>query len=500
MFPVGFGVRPPGWFGDADEESAGEVESEDEVENEGEISQEEEIEEEPPAIEEEPPAVGEERTEQLVMPEELEGEHRQQDLGGQGRTSMVDRRTRRRETSSEGSEQWSTSSSSESSPGKKRRRSHKRKHKKRRHSRSEQSRGNRHRSGPPDHPPVEGSGTKAIDAFRGWIMPEFPEKVPFEELRQEWPTWKDMLMGMLRMKERGLGELSEEDKLTLLLTRGGKVIRDIQAYQPAVEGEMPGTELTAEPKFSNLLKRCDFYFKARDPTTEITVLRGMRQMKDEPVRDYLAKARKQIRLCGYRTFEEQERELVMLLKTNCIDADEISKQSMGRTAAELEALAVSLEELRRRGNMGLMSKVEVKKEDEEANDVIHAVSGRFNRPEGSKPQSAREWGGNGNRQASSSYNSSWSRGGRPNQQTPGSNSRYKPRCFSCGSESHMRANCPTRGPSCFLCGSGGHLKASCPRNNQRQGEREEQGRRVRVNQLDYEDEGEEKVKKEQWRY
>lgn len=471
MLPVGFGVRPPGWFGsgeESDEEGSGDFENE--------------------ALEQE---VTQRETPEVVEDEESWRQLNNEDNGRENRQVEKDRsrsRSRRRISSSDNS-----SDSSLSSENHRRRQKHHQSKSKRRRRESPDS-GRFRRSNAPS------SGEAAsmnVDAFRGWTMPELPEKLTFDELRQEWPTWKNMLLGMFRMKERNC-PLTEEDKLTLLLTRGGKVVRDIHAYQPAVQDEVPAMDTEPEPQFTNLLKRCDFYFKARDPTTEITVLRGMRQGKEEPIRDFLSKARKQIRLCGYRSFEEQERELVMLLKTNCLDAEEISKQSMGRSAGELEALAVSLEELRRRGSMAETIKPEVKKEDDE--DIVHAIASGYNRPSSFNRarnfQQRSGWQGNeaGRR---GGYNGTG--GGRFNRQSRGVNFRQKPRCFDCGSESHLRENC-NRGPVCYTCGSNSHLMASCPKNDRRQGGRSGMNR---VNQLrdereEYEEEN--KVKSDDWKY
>lgn len=457
-FGFGFGVRPPGWFSDEEGREVEEAEEETELPD---IVQDEE------------------------SWRELNRSETEKDL----QSSVREARHRQHEPYSD----VSSSDSSEDSS-----------HRYRRHKRSRRSHNKRRRDESRELE-VDPPRPVAVDAFRGWTMPEFNEKGSFEELRQEWPTWKNMLLGMLRMKERGC-QLSEEDKVTLLLTRGGKTIRDIHAYQPVVEGEVAGTEVELEPQLTNLLKRCDFYFKARDPTTEMTVLRGMQQLKDEPVRDFLAKARKQIRLCGYRTLEEQDRELVMLLKTNSIDSNEISKQSMGRSAAELEALAVSLEELRRRGSMATTTRPEPVKEGKDEEDVVHAIARGHNRVDNfSRTQSftagnGRGWSRGGtSRRGQGGYNSNWSRAERWDRSGNGSGTRQKRKCFDCGSETHQRENCP-RGPCCYTCGDSSHFSAACPQNAQRQEGRRGTSRVSQVEAGQREKASDEKVKNDGWDY
>lgn len=492
MLPVGFGVRPLGWFGQEEQEIA--------VPNEN------------------PQQAGVPAVEDTGAEDQLNNEamarHGQPN---QRRRARVETSGSESDASNVSTSSSDTSESSSSSGGKRRKSKRSRKERRKRHQ-GRRKRKCRERSSSVEHgQPQSVVRQAAVDVSKGWLMPEFPDKLPYDELRLEWPTWKSMLLGYLRMKERGPGQLSEEDKLTLLITRGGKTVREIEAYQPPVEDEETAAEGGEEPKFANLLKRCDFYFKARDPTTEITVLRGMRQKKEESVRDFLAKARKQIRLCGYRSIDEQERELVMLLKTNCIDADEISKQSMGRTAAELEALAVGLEELRRRGSLTM--KVEEKKaEDTTVAAIVKAVTSKMFQNTGSQsnrggdgvgswPKSGGGGGPSYSSDRSHAGDQGWQRGnrnqqrGRQSQQGAGRSQqrggqRQGDRCFDCGSSSHWRGNCP-HGPSCYTCGSKNHMKANCPRKGQGG-----DNRYSRVNQLESQrDELEnEKVKDEGWNF
>lgn len=277
--------------------------------------------------------------------------------------------------------------------------------------------------------------------WKSWAMPKLRDEMTHDEMRLEWPIWRDMLTSALELQSPPGRKWTEEEKYMTLMMHGGKNVRETASFTAPVSGEVPTGEDGKEPKFNNLITRCNVTYRARDPTMEITVLRNMIQRKDESVREFLEKARRQISLCGYNTGAERDRELIMLLKQNTIDAITISKHGIGQNLEQMEALAINLEAIRQReqrqaGDDGeKVGKPEID---------IHAVMDKFN-----------QWSKT-NTPGSTSFQQNQSGYSKPQ-------SRERGDCNRCGRKGGHEEGwkCRATTMECYTCGRSGHLSAVC---------------------------------------
>lgn len=306
--------------------------------------------------------------------------------------------------------------------------------------------------------------------WKNCAMPALKDDATHDEMRLAWPTWRDMLIELLNMHRPPDRDWTEDEKFMALMMRGGRHIHEIAAFTTAVAGEVAQGENGKPPKFSNLVKRCDTTYGPKDVTMEVTILRAMHQKEDESVREFLNKARKQVTLCGYRGGEEKDRELMMLLKENTIDAREISKQAAGQSLEQMEAVAVNLEAIRAK------EKREKKRADppvaKEEVDV-HAVWEKF-KGWASQKQPERD-----PERVGQDYRSHQ----RSQQQAGQANSADKcSRCHKYGG--HQRGEvCRALNMECYNCGRMGHTARAC-RSGARAGKDERKGRpRQRVHQV-----------------
>lgn len=303
--------------------------------------------------------------------------------------------------------------------------------------------------------------------WKSWAMPKLRDEITHDEMRLEWPIWRDMLVSALELQSPSDRKWSEEEMFMTLMMHGGRNIRETASFTAPVSGEVLVGEDGKEPKFSNLITRCNVTYRARDPTMEITVLRNMMQKKDESVREFLEKARRQISLCGYNTGAERDRELVMLLKQNTLDAISISKHGIGQNLEQMEALALNLEAIRQREQRQAVDSEEKRMKQE---IDIHAVMEKFNK-----------WS-EANQPRTSSY------------QQRQTKSRDRSDCNRCGRKGGHEEGWKCRAVTmeCFKCGRPGHLAAVCrqanvnvknePASGGKRGQRE-QRERDRVNQV-----------------
>lgn len=271
-----------------------------------------------------------------------------------------------------------------------------------------------------------------------------------EELQINWPTWRDILVAVLDVHKPKGRDWTEREKYLTLMTHGGQHVRVVATFTTEVEGEVRTGNPEQDPQFSNLILRCNAAFKACDPTTEITILRALQQKKDESIREFLDKARKQISLCGYATAQERDRELVMLLKTNTVDATEISKHATGQGLQQLEALAINLEGIRQR----LAREAGAKKEKAaKLEESVYAVMDkmqayqRISEPSGSERKPLFS-----NQTSQPSYST--------NQQQ---NKSGKGDCNGCGRRGGHDPGyrCIATNLKCHNCGRSGHFSKMC---------------------------------------
>ena len=293
--------------------------------------------------------------------------------------------------------------------------------------------------------------------LKNWAMPTLRDDLTHEELCLEWPTWRDMLTDAFELQKPPRRDWSEAEKYMALRMHGGKKVREVASFNAA---SAEGTER----KFSELIDRCNAIFRPKDVMMEITILRNMTQRKEETIREYMERARKQVSLCGYKTVDERDRELSMLLKQNTIDAINVSKFSIGQSLDQVEAFAINLETIRQREK--------IKRATEEGD--VYAVtqqsraSERQNRNEGSgswrRNIQNSQWGeeAGGSQGASSGQ---WNGNGSGTQQRISRGNRVD--CDKCGrAGGHERGwKCKAESATCFLCKAVGHMAAVCAKRN-----------------------------------
>lgn len=279
--------------------------------------------------------------------------------------------------------------------------------------------------------------TGITSLWKQWAMPKLRDDMTHDEMRLEWPIWRDMLVKALELQSPAGRQWTEEEKHMTLMMFGGRHVRETAAYTTPVAGE----NVRGGREFSDLITRCNVTYQARDPTTEITYLRNMIQGEKESVREFLEKARKQISLCGYNTGEERDRELVMLIKQNTIDAMTISRHGFGQGLAQIEELAINLEAVRKREEH---AKPREKAKQPEPEVDVHAVLGKWN-----------QWGEN-NQPRASGYQ-------RPQASETRPMKRERKDCEHCGRSGGHEANwkCKALTSQCYKCGRTGHLAAVC---------------------------------------
>jgi hypothetical protein len=374
-----------------------------------------------------------------------------------GVASMVPGRDyeRKRRSSRHGRSPSDTESSTTSSDYyRSRKRKHRRKEKRRKSSTRRKRRHHRDASLSPTNHEKRDDGTSITSLWRNSAMPKMKEVLTHDEMRLAWPTWRDMLITILKLHKPANRDWTEEEKYLTLMMYGGSHVTDVASFTAPVEGEIPPDAHGFEHRFTNLVTRCNVTYRPRDVTAEITSLRNMIQKKTEPVREYLDRVRKQLTLCGYRTTEERDRELVMLLKINTIDAIDISKQATGKTAAQMEELALNLEAIRSRqvrSTEKVATQVTVEKEEVD----IHAVSS-----EGKNwPGSQRFEGQNRGRENSQRRN--WPERGR--SRFSSANQFGSRRCDRCGRPGGHDSgfSCKAFDLICFKCNKRGHVERVC---------------------------------------
>lgn len=293
----------------------------------------------------------------------------------------------------------------------------------------------------------EESKTNIVKAVTSGTLPRLKDEWTHDQMRLKWPTWRDLFIKVLEITAPRHRGWTEAEKHTALMLMGGDHIRDIQMTTRVVTSEQGPDQNGDVPLFSNLIARCNATYKPKDVSTEITIMRAMMQKEGEPIRDFLDKARKQAMLCGYKEGEERDREVMMLMKDNTIDGKEISKQAVGRSLEQLEAVAINLEAIREKEKRA-KPKDEVKADEAE----IHALWQKWSQTQGTDGDGSR--GG---------FRQHQFRGGRSGQSD----------CGRCGRRGgHEKGHeCGAAKMECHKCGKLGHLARVC-RSNASQGQRQ----------------------------
>lgn len=192
------------------------------------------------------------------------------------------------------------------------------------------------------------SASSIVALLKNWAMPALKDSLSHEEMCSEWPSWRDMFLDALEIQKPTYRDWSEQEKFMALRMHGGPKIREVAAHNNTITEQANVDAEGKEKKFSNLVARCNASFRPRDVMMEITFLRAMKQKQDEPVREFMEMARKQSRLCCFKTAEERDKELLILLNMRTVDSENISKLGIGKSLEDTEALALHLEAVRLR--------------------------------------------------------------------------------------------------------------------------------------------------------
>lgn len=273
------------------------------------------------------------------------------------------------------------------------------------------------------------------------------------EMEYEWPIWRDFLLDGLEMMQPMDSGWSEREMHFILMALGGKHVRDIAAYTAPEDSEVNLDENGVAPVFSNLIKRVNASFRPKDAATEVTLFRAMRQRQGESIREFLERARRQLSRCGPMAIAERERELILLLKSKTLLADDIVKNTLGKnTLQKVEEMARLLESLEERKKQEKQAEVH-----EVSQEVANVSSGRpayapqpFYTPRPQPPASQPKQANESSRP--------WSGKGRSSMaQQKGD------RCQSCGRKGgHDQGfRCPATNSVCFACNKRGHRAEVC---------------------------------------
>lgn len=280
--------------------------------------------------------------------------------------------------------------------------------------------------------------TGFMEVLKHWPIPKLKDDLDYGDLKLEWPVWHRELERLFKVLKPEGREWSEDEKYWILLRLGGKHVREVDLFTSPVSGET-GEGEDDEPLYSNLVKRLNWSFCARDSATEISLLQRKKLGPDESARKFLDELKRQISLSGLTTQERKDTELRVALMTSMIDSDKILKRSIGTTVEQLEARALIQEE------------IHSKKGRQE--ERVHEMK----REQGTVSKRIKLEPGAGKRDVPK-----WCRDQRPKGED----------CRRCGRRGgHGEGyTCPAINDKCFVCEEKGHRAAMCQRGRKKRSE------------------------------
>lgn len=247
-------------------------------------------------------------------------------------------------------------------------------------------------------------------------------------LKHAWEEWIETFELVLESKRVA----TQREKFVLLMTRGGKDIRDIHKNQAVCEEEV--TELVPPrlviPVYDNAIARLEKYFGSKITTRmELERFRSLKQGNDEDFSRFLLKLRAQAKRCNFGTRTEEE--ILYQAMRGAIDVKVRDKRIESDISLDkLTQYAIGREILKEQ------DRVEKPAWSEKNEMPVMSVGGGKLRP--AKRDSFKRNGG---------------------RQSQG----HKEECTNCGNWNHKAGHptCRANRMKCFKCGREGHLALKC---------------------------------------
>lgn len=275
-------------------------------------------------------------------------------------------------------------------------------------------------------------------------------------MKHAWEEWLDAFELVLESKD----VTGQREKFVLLMTRGGKALRQIHKNQTPSEDEV--TELRPPrliiPEYDNAVLRLQKYFGSKiNLRMELDRFRSMKQTKSEDFCQFLLRLRAQANRCefGKRTEDEILLQVTqgasdIKVRNKRIDAtitlDKISQYAVGR-----EILSKDEKEDKAEGDWQNGSHVMAIKQ--------RTPPKRFER-EDQRPREAIKDRG---------FRSARNREGRYERNNDKWKQEKRNECEACGSWNHRSGDrdCRASNLKCFECQRTGHLAMKCPNRSNR---------------------------------
>lgn len=268
----------------------------------------------------------------------------------------------------------------------------------------------------------------SIDANKDWPLEPFNTEADAHTLKHSWEEWRETFELVLESKHIS----NQREMFVLLLTRGGKDIREIHKNQAPCEDEeielkLPRLEL---PVYDNAIARLNKYFGGKiNIRMELERFRGMKQEKDEDFAKFLLRLRAQAKHCAFNVRSEEE--ILHQATRGALDEKVRDKRiDVAITLDQLAQYAIGREILNEQKKTA--SAFDLKTETA----VMAVARGGKTRPVNQFRYDSRK--------RSAVY-------------------ERKTECGNCGSWRHQTGtpNCPAKKMKCFNCGKLGHVAAKC---------------------------------------
>lgn len=288
----------------------------------------------------------------------------------------------------------------------------------------------------------------------------------WKEARMKWPNWKRLLINLLEMNHG----LTQQQKYSILLAKGGWMIQKIAFDRPPLPDETSATLETAEPSFDNLIQRFEHHLdRHANFVIDIETFQKATQEEEENMADFVTRLQDLGKLCRFPDAE-------MMIKAQILKGarqkNELVKQCLVNeniTVEKLEAFGSRLE---------LYTKeFDIKSEHDTYNvkpEVVGALKvGDTGTRQETTARANSEWRDRGYATFKQHDNTRGRTFTPQNVPSPYNrqvsyNSRYRDSgsersdevCTKCGLNCLMRG-CPARGADCKKCGKLNHFARCC---------------------------------------
>lgn len=294
------------------------------------------------------------------------------------------------------------------------------------------------------------AGNDTNDSGRDWPLEVFDVEKDAQTLKHAWEEWLEAFELVLESKN----VLGQREKFVLLMTRGGKALRQIHKNQTPSEDEV--TEVKPPrlvlPEYDNAIARLDKYFGSKiNVRMELDQFRSMKQSKNEDFSHFLLRLRAQANRCNFGIRTEDE--ILLQVTQGAFDVKVRNKRiDAAITLDKVAQYAVGREMLKR-------SVEDSKSESEIWHNNSQPVLALKQKPP------ARRW----NRDDSRARGFDKKRDYRGDRGDNKFKKEKRNECGACGSWSHRSGDrdCRASKLKCFECQQMGHLAMKCPRRGNR---------------------------------